>query len=337
MGKKLLALILAVLLVMVFVAGCGGGSSSKQESAENGASEGQKAEEKTKQTVFLNIATGGTAGTYFPLGGALAEIWNKNVPGVNATAQSTGASVANINLLKEGKADVIFVQNDISYYAANGIELFEEKFEDLRGLVVLYPETVQLVTLGNKGINSISDLKGKKVAVGAAGSGAEANARQILNAAGITYDDIDEQYLSFAEASNNLKDGNIDAAFLTAGFPTAAVTDIATQHNLKLIALEDSLVENLTSQYPYYTKTIIPAGTYKGQDSDIETVSVQAMLAVKSDMDEELAYNLIKSMYDNIDRMKAAHSVGEMIKPETGTEGMSVELHPGAKKFFDEL
>jgi len=336
MGKKLLALLLATLLIMVFIAGCGGGSS-QPESSENGTTEEQSDKQSPKETVFLNIATGGTAGTYFPLGGALAEIWNKNVPGVNATAQSTGASVANINLLKEGKADIIFVQNDISYYAANGVELFEEKFEDLRGLVILYPETVQLVTLKNKGINSISDLKGKKVAVGAAGSGAEANARQILNAAGITYDDINEQYLSFAEASSNLKDGNIDAAFLTAGFPTAAVTDIATQHDLKVIALEDSLVEKLTTDYSYYTKTIIPAGTYKGQDEDVETVSVQAMLAVKSDMDEDLAYNLIKSMYDNIDRMKAAHSVGEMIKPETGTDGMSVELHPGAKKFFDEL
>jgi TRAP transporter TAXI family solute receptor len=285
----------------------------------------------------LNIATGGTAGTYYPLGGALSEIWNKNIPGVNSTAQSTGASVANINLLKEGKADIIMVQNDITYYAANGVELFEEKYEDIRGLAILYPETVQLVTLANKGINSVADLKGKRVAVGAAGSGAEANARQILNAAGITYDDITEQYLSFAEASNNLKDGNVDAAFLTAGFPTAAVTDIAAQHNLQLISLDDDLIEKLMNEYPYYTKITIPAGTYSGVDEDIQTVAVQAMLAVKSDMDEDLAYNLVKQMYDNLDRIKAAHSVGELIKPETGTEGMPIELHPGAQKYFDEL
>ena len=177
----------------------------------------------------------------------MSEIWNKNIPGVNSTAQSTGASVANINLMKENKADIIFVQNDIVYYAANGVELFEDKYEDIRGLATLYPETVQLVTLANKGINSIADLKGKRVAVGAAGSGAEANARQILNAAGITYDDLTAQYLSFAEAANNLKDGNIDAAFLTAGFPTAAVTDIAAQHDLKLISLDEELVKKLTN------------------------------------------------------------------------------------------
>lgn len=337
MTKKILALLLAALLITMFVAGCGGGSSTPSENSEGEAQEESSQQPASQERVFLNIATGGTAGTYFPLGGAMAEIWNKNVPGVNSTAQSTGASVANINLLKEGKADIIFVQNDISYYAANGVELFEDKFENIRGLASLYPETVQLVTLKNKNINSIQDLKGKKIAVGAAGSGAEANARQILNAAGITYDDIDEQYLSFAEASSNLKDGNIDAAFLTAGFPTAAVTDIATQHDLKVVALEDSLVDKLTSEYSYYTKTVIPANTYKGQTEDVQTVSVMAMLAVTSDMDEDLAYNLLKALYENLDRIKAAHSVGELIKPETGTEGMSIELHPGAQKYFDEI
>ncbi len=329
MSKKVLSIILAAVLVMALIAGCGGGSSTPQ----NGEQEGEAKQEQ----IFLNIATGGTAGTYFPLGGALSEIWNKNIPGVNSTAQSTGASVANINLMKENKADIIFVQNDIVYYAANGVELFEDKYEDIRGLATLYPETVQLVTLANKGINSIADLKGKRVAVGAAGSGAEANARQILNAAGITYDDLTAQYLSFAEAANNLKDGNIDAAFLTAGFPTAAVTDIAAQHDLKLISLDEELVKKLTTDYPYYTEIVIPAGTYKGVDEDINTVAVQAMLAVRSDMDEELAYNLVKTMYDNLDRIKAAHSVGEIIKPETGTEGMPVDLHPGAQKYFDEL
>ena len=332
MSKKVLALVLAAVLILVMLAGCGGGKSTP--APENG---GEEEEAKPQEQIFLNIATGGTAGTYYPLGGALSEIWNKNIPGVNSTAQSTGASVANINLLKEGKADIIMVQNDITYYAANGVELFEEKYEDIRGLAILYPETVQLVTLANKGINSVADLKGKRVAVGAAGSGAEANARQILNAAGITYDDITEQYLSFAEASNNLKDGNVDAAFLTAGFPTAAVTDIAAQHNLQLISLDDDLIEKLMNEYPYYTKITIPAGTYSGVDEDIQTVAVQAMLAVKSDMDEDLAYNLVKQMYDNLDRIKAAHSVGELIKPETGTEGMPIELHPGAQKYFDEL
>ncbi len=149
----------------------------------------------SSQQTFVNIATGGTAGTYFPLGGALAEIWNANIKGVNATAQSTGASVANINLLRDGKNEVIMVQNDICYYAVNGLEMFKDKaFADIRGLLTLYNETCQVITLADKGITKISDLKGKRVAVGAAGSGAEANARQILEAAGLTYKDLTAQY-----------------------------------------------------------------------------------------------------------------------------------------------
>ncbi|MDI3481795.1 MAG: uncharacterized protein PWQ97_1450, partial [Tepidanaerobacteraceae bacterium] len=320
-------------LAAVLLAGCSGSGGSQ--------SSGQSSEQSSNQSsggqIFINLATGGTAGTYYPLGGALIEIWNKNIKGMNATAQSTGASVANVNLLKDGKVDVIFVQNDIAYYAANGTEMFKDKkYADIRGLAALYPETIQIVTLENKGINSIEDLKGKKVAVGAAGSGAEANARQILAAAGITYNDINAQYLSFAEAANNLKDGNIDAAFLTAGFPTAAVTDIAAQHKIKLIPVDDAFADKLIKQYPFYTKTVIPANTYSGQTEDVKAVSVMSMLAVSSKMDENTAYSLVKTMYDNLDRIKAAHSVGEKIKPETGQEGMSITLHPGAEKYFKE-
>jgi len=331
MSKKLMALCLSMLLVIVLLAGCGGGgsqSSGQSSEQSNQSSGGQN---------FINLATGGTAGTYYPLGGALIEIWNKNIEGMNASAQSTGASVANVNLLKDDKADVIFVQNDIAYYAANGTEMFkDQKYEDIRGLATLYPETIQIVTLENKGINTIEDLKGKKVAVGAAGSGAEANARQILEASGITYNDIKAQYLSFAEAANNLKDGNVDAAFVTAGFPTAAVTDIAAQHKVKLIPVEDTFAEKLIEQYPFYTKITIPADTYNGQTEEVKTVSVMSMLAVSSKMDENTAYNLVKTMYDNLDRIKAAHSIGENVKPETGQEGMSITLHPGAEKYFNE-
>ncbi|WP_422446703.1 TAXI family TRAP transporter solute-binding subunit [Thermoanaerobacterium sp. DL9XJH110] len=326
MGKKIIALTAAALLLALLAAGCGGNSGGSQDS--NQSSGEQK---------FITIATGGTAGTYFPLGGALADIWNNNIKGVNSTAQSTGASVANVNLLRDGKVDVIFVQNDIAYYAANGTEMFKDKkYEDIRGLVTLYPETIQIVTLESKGINKIEDLKGKKVAVGAAGSGAEANARQILAAAGITYNDINAQYLSFAEAANNLKDGNIDAAFLTAGFPTAAVQDIAAQHKIKLIPVDDAFADKLIQQYPFYTKTVIPANTYSGQAEDVKAVSVMSMLAVSSKMDEETAYNLVKTMYENLNRLEAAHAVGKKIKPETGQLGMSITLHPGAEKYFKE-
>ncbi len=320
MNKKLVSMFLVSLLV-VAVAGC----STPGEQTPN-------------EQVFINIASGGTAGTYFPLAGGMADIWNNNIEGVNATAQSTGASVANINLLRDDEADVIMVQNDIAYYSATGTEMFDgDAYEDLRGLCILYPETIQIVTLEGKGIETVADLEGKRVAVGAAGSGTEANARQILEAVGLTYDDITVQYLSFAEAASNLKDGNVDAAFLTAGHPTAAVQDIGAQNDVKLVTVEDDMADALIAKYPFYTKLTIPGGTYTGIDEDVKTVAVQAMLAVSADLDEELAYNMLKTMYDNQERMKVAHTTaGAKIKPETGLDGMGIELHPGADKYFNE-
>ncbi|AJC74320.1 C4-dicarboxylate ABC transporter substrate-binding protein [Pseudothermotoga hypogea DSM 11164 = NBRC 106472] len=286
---------------------------------------------------FLTIATGGTAGTYYPLGAGMADIWNKNIKGMNAMVQSTGASVANVNLLKNKEVDLIFVQNDVAFYAYNGVEMFKEPFPQLRGLATLYPETVQIVALADRGINSVYDLKGKRVAVGAAGSGTEVNARQILAAAGITYNDIKVQYLSFAEAANNLKDGNIDAAFVTAGHPTAAIVDLAAVRKIVLVPVPDEIIASLQKDYPFYVKIVVPAGTYKGVDVDVITVAVKAMLAVRAEMPEDLAYQLLKTMYANQKRLIEAHAKGELIIPETGKEGMSIPLHPGAEKFFKEM
>jgi TRAP transporter TAXI family solute receptor len=291
----------------------------------------------TQAATFLTIATGGTAGTYYPLGAGMADIWNKNIKGMNAMVQSTGASVANINLLRNKEVDLIFVQNDVAFYAYNGVELFKEPFPQLRGLATLYPETVQIVALADRGINSVYDLKGKRVAVGAAGSGTEVNARQILAAAGITYKDIKVQYLSFAEAASNLKDGNIDAAFVTAGHPTAAIVDLAAVRKIVLVPVADEIIASLQKDYPFYVKIVVPAGTYKGVDTDVVTVAVKAMLAVRAEMPEDLAYQLLKTMYANQKRLIEAHAKGELIIPETGKEGMSIPLHPGAEKFFKEM
>jgi TRAP transporter TAXI family solute receptor len=291
----------------------------------------------TQAATFLTIATGGTAGTYYPLGAGMADIWNKNIKGMNAMVQSTGASVANINLLKNKEVDLIFVQNDVAFYAYKGVELFKEPFPQLRGLATLYPETVQIVALADRGINSVYDLKGKRVAVGAAGSGTEVNARQILAAAGITYNDIKVQYLSFAEAANNLKDGNIDAAFVTAGHPTAAIVDLAAVRKIVLVPVANEIIASLQKDYPFYVKIVVPAGTYKGVDTDVVTVAVKAMLAVRAEMPEDLAYQLLKTMYANQKRLIEAHAKGELIIPETGKEGMSIPLHPGAEKFFKEM
>ncbi len=314
--KRMLTAGLA-LAVAVGVAGCGGGNSN------NG---------------MINIATGGTAGTYYPIGGAIADVLSKNVEGMNASAQSTGASVANINMLKEGEVDLAIVQNDITYYAVNGSDMFEgKKVDNLRAIASLYPETCQFVTLESSDVRSIADLKGKKVAVGAAGSGVEANVRQILKAYGLSYDDIDEQFLSFAEGAAALKDGAIDVACLTAGYPTASVQDVASQHKIRLIPLTNDKIEELIAEYPFYTKTTIPAGTYQGFDEDIQTVSVMAILVSNDKMDEEKGYSVTKAIFGNLDKISAAHSAAKNIKKETATNGLDfMQMNKGAEKFYKE-
>lgn len=316
--KKLTLLSVIMAMLVAVVAGCGGG-------------DGQSAEKK-----FLNIATGGTAGTYYPIGGAMAEVMNKDIPGMNASAQSTGASVANINMLQEGSVDIAIVQNDITYYAANGVEMFKDKkVEGLQGLATLYPETCQAVTLETSGIKSIADLKGKRVAVGAMGSGVEANARQILEAYGITYDDITVQYLSFSEGASALKDGNVDVAFLTAGYPTAAVQDIASQNKVVILPVEPSKADAMIAKYPFYTKTTIPAGTY-GIPADVQTVSVMAMLVTTSKMDADTGYAVTKAIFSNLERIQAAHSAAKAISKDEATKGMPISMNAGADKFFKE-
>jgi len=321
MGKLGRLTLFGVLMALVaaLLTGCGG----------DGKTTGEKK--------FLNIATGGTAGTYYPIGGAVAEILNKSIPGMNASAQSTGASVANINMLKDGSVDLAIVQNDITYYAANGTEMFKDnKIASLKGIAALYPETCQIVTLEKNGIKSVTDFKGKKIAVGAAGSGAEANARQIMEAYGITYNDIEVQYLSFGEAASALKDGNVDAAFVTAGFPTAAIQDIASQHPVRLLPVDADKADALIAKYPFYTKTTVPAGTYTGFNEAVPSVSVMAMLVATDKLDDQLGYEITKALFTGLDRLQAAHSVGKMITKEGAMKGMSIKMNGGAEKFFKE-
>lgn len=306
-----LALAMAVMAI-----GCGGGES---------------------KDTFINIATGGTAGTYYPIGGAIAEVLNKDAQGINASAQSTGASVANINMLKDKQVDMAIVQNDIAYYAVNGMEMFENKVENLRGIASLYPETCQFVTLEESGIKNIADLKGKRVAVGAAGSGVEGNVRQILKAYGLTYDDIDEQFLSFAEGASALKDGTVDVACLTAGYPTASVQDVASQKKIRLISLDNEKVESLVKEYPFYTKTSIPAGTYQGFDEAVQTVSVMAILVTTDKMTDEIGYSITKAIFGGLDRISAAHSAAKAISKDKALDGMDfIKMNGGSEKFFKE-
>lgn len=315
--KKILAFFLSVMVVTTMMVGC------------------KKTDSKPAAQKFISIATGGTSGTYFPLGGALADVLNKNVLGCSASAQSTGASVANVNLLQQNKVDLAFIQNDIAYYAANGIEMFKDKkISGFKGLATLYPETVQIVTLKKSGIKDIADFRGRRIAVGAAGSGTEANARQIMAAYGIKYEDVNVHYLSFSDAVTALKDGNIDAAFVTAGHPTVAIQNLAANNDVMLIPVADDKADALIKQFPFYTKLTIKANTYANQTTEVPAVAVKCMLAVNDEMDNDTAYKITRALYENLNRMKAAHSAANYISQDTAKEGMPVELHAGAEQFF---
>ena len=301
-----------VLALAVGMAGCGGSSEKEQ---------------------FINIPTGGTACTNKPIRAAIAEVINKN--GMNASAQSTGASVANINMLKDKQVELAIVQNDITYYAVNGLEMFKEsgKVENLFAIASLYPETCQFVVLDSSGIRSINDLKGKRVAVGAAGSGAEANARQILEAYGITYDDVSEQFLSFAEGAYALKDGTVDAAFVTAGYPTSSVQDVASQNKIRLLPVGDEQIKKLSEKYPFYTKTVVPKSVYQGFDEEVTTVSVMAILVANDKIDAALGEKLTKAIFDNLDKIAAAHAAGKNITKDGALKGLDfMKMNEGATK-----
>ncbi|NMG40433.1 TAXI family TRAP transporter solute-binding subunit [Chelativorans sp. ZYF759] len=286
----------------------------------------------------VSLATGGVSGVYYPLGGAMAEAWSAEVDGLTATAESTGASVVNVRLIQGAEAEIAMVQNDIAYYAFNGDEMFEgEALDKNLGLAMLYPEVIQIVTLADRDISTVDDLSGMRVAVGAPGSGTEANARQILGVHGISYDDINEQFLPFGEAVDALRDGSIDAAFLTAGIPTAAVIDLDATHDFALVSISSDRAAELEDQYPFYTAFTIPGDTYGDLEGDVETVTVQAMLVVSADMDADVVENMLSILFDDatLERLCDTHVRGCDVSLDTALDGMPIDLHPGAEAFYN--
>ncbi|MBQ4176777.1 MAG: TAXI family TRAP transporter solute-binding subunit [Lachnospiraceae bacterium] len=285
----------------------------------------------------LTLGTGGTTGTYYAVGGVMATVLNPVMEDVDLTVTATGASKANIQLIDEEDADLAIVQNDVMYYAYTGTDLFEDEgaYETFASVAGLYDETVQIVTCFD-GIKSVDDLEGKTVSVGDAGSGTEFNAKQILGAYGLTFDDINVVNLGFGDSAESLKDGKIDAAFIVAGAPTTAVVDLATMKDVHLVQLDDEHIEALQSDYDFYTKTTVPAGTYKGVDEDATTVSVRATLIASTEVGEDEVYELLKAMFDNKDDLVAGHAKFEFLNLEDAVAGISVPFHPGAVKYFAE-
>lgn len=228
------------------------------------------------------------------------------------------------------------VQNDVMDYASKGTDLFEEDgaIESFSAGAALYAEVCQIISSGD--IKSVEDLKGKRVSVGDAGSGVEFNARQILNAYGISFDDIEVNNLGFGDSADALKDGKIDAFFCTAGAPTTAITELATTNSINLLGIDDEHAAALQNDYAFYTQYTIPGGTYKGVDDDVVTVAVKATLIVSDELSEDVVYDLVKGLFDNKDAITAGHAKGAELDPAYAVDGISVKFHPGAEKYFKE-
>lgn len=287
----------------------------------------------------LSIATGGTGGVYYPMGGGMAAVLSKHLPGVEATAEVTSASVDNIKLVGAGRADLAFSLADTAWEGSQGLGKFKDK-APVRSLMVLYPNKTQVVTVEGKGIEKMADLKGKRISTGAAGSGTEPIALRVLEAYGINPDkDVTREKLSVAESVNALKDNKIDAFVWSGGVPTAAVTDLAATPGVKIKLLDhaDAIPKMVEKYGPLYVKGTIPAKTYPGQDKDIAVVDVWNVLVANEKMDEKLAYDLVKTLFEHKPEIVAVHKEAENIRLERQFEGGSpIPFHPGALKYFSE-
>jgi uncharacterized protein len=285
----------------------------------------------------LAIGTGGTAGTYFPYGGAIASVWSKNIPGVSVTAETTGASVENLRLLQTKQAELGLVQNDNADYAWNGIELFKEPIKNIRGVGVLYPEVLQWAVTNASGVKQLADLKGKRFNVGPAGSGTEANTRQVFEAAGLKYEDLGRRVnLSFAEAVAAIKDRQLDGSANTGAVPLPAWTDLSTTMDITFLGVSGPVLNTLSAKHKFYVPANIPANTYKGQTAEVQSVAVLASIVCRDDLDEALVYWLTKTLVEKQPEIAAAHAKGKEITKESVVKGLTIPWHPGAERYYKE-
>lgn len=325
MKKKLSLVLIVVLLLATVFTGCGDGNSGT--TTDDGVTK-------------LNVATGGTSGTYYGFCGIIAQTFNDKLKDVlSVNVESTGASQANLQLLQAGENNMAIVQNDVMSYAYTGTDLWSASgasaYTDFSAVMACYPETIQIIA--NKDITSVEELKGKKVSVGDAGSGVEFNAKQILAAYGMDIEkDIKKNNQGFADSADSLKNGTIDAAFVVAGAPTVAVTELAATYDFNVLEIDAEHAAKLMEEYDFYTTLTIPAGTYGPQKEDVDTVAVMATLVVRNDVPEDVIYAFVKGMFDYKDTIAQGHEKGELIDLETAVSGINIPFHKGAEKYFKE-
>ncbi|WP_410219146.1 TAXI family TRAP transporter solute-binding subunit [Paracoccus sp. (in: a-proteobacteria)] len=285
---------------------------------------------------FINVLTGGTSGVYYPMGVALSEIYASGIEGARTQVQATKASVENLNLLAQGRGEIAFALGDSVQMAWEGNEEagFPRALTELRAIAAIYPNYIQIVADASAGATTLEDLRGKTLSVGAPASGTELNARAIFEAAGMSYDDLAKvEFLPFAESAELIKNRQLEATLQSSGLGVAFIQDLSATHEISIVAIPEEVVASIGQPF---VPAVIPAGTYSGQDQDVPTAAVGNMLITHEGVSEEMAYQMTRLLFENLDRMRSAHGAAEGITPETALEGLSIPLHPGAERYYRE-
>ncbi len=329
--KKFMTLFVALILVLTITACNSGTKTPATEDTTDGS--------KSLEPVKVVFGTGGTSGVYYPIGGALKPVFEKSELISGVTVESTGASVQNLQNIQDGLNQIVIVMSDVVYDAVNGHGDFEGNPVNGKALAGLYPNVVQVVATKDSGIQSIADLKGKKVSVGKVGSGVEQSAKKVLEAAGLTYEDLGTvDHSGYADSVEAMKNGNLDVAFFTSGVPNSNITDLQQSLEITFVPIDGEVADVLLETYPFYESYTIPTGDAAkySLDAEINTVAIKNMFVVSGDLHEEVVYEMTKTLYDYLGT--DAVSVGalkEFNRDDMG-KNLVTELHPGAKRFYEE-
>lgn len=322
----------ALLLLLTFtVIGCQNDDDSADQDSGDDSDSG---------TIELNFPTASTTGTIYPLGSAMANLWADEIDGVRVNAQASNGGVDNLNLLKDGEAQISFATTGIVWEAFNGERSFEDRqYEDVRIVAGLYYNPNQFVVNKDAGIDSIADIKGKKFAPGSTGSTPEVESSIILPEYGINYpEDIKENFVGFTEATDLMRNNQIDGALIQAGLPTAAVTEMISTADGKLIGIEPEIRESLMDQYPWYAEMTIPKGTYEDQNEDVDTLAIKMVLMTDASVDDDTIYELTKVFWENLESLEDTHAiVKQMDINEATTELADIPIHEGSKRYYEEV
>ena len=342
-GKLLWLLMgLLVLSLMAFSVGCQPAAAptpaeTPAETPEAPEPEPAAPEPSDRAVEFLSIVTGGTGGVYFPYGGGMSTVINRHIPYLRATAEVTGASVENVRMITEGSAELALIMNDVAFQAYSGEGRFEDDPQPIRTVFQMYPHHYHVVVLEGSDVQNIEDIRGKRVSIGAPGSGTEFKTDLVLTSLGIDYEEFTPFRLPFAETGDDLRDGQIAVGIWDVAAPTSSVMEITATRDIRLISFSDAEIDKITSANPFYSRFEMAPGTYPGMDEPVVNPSVWNSVVCNKDYPEEYVYDITKAMFENIDHLIAIHHFASFSTPENTVEHSVAPLHPGAIRYLEEI